>query len=490
MNLTLRRCIFVLFIFLFLTLSPIILLYNTGYRYDFQKGKMVKTGILVVKMIPSDAQIFLNNEPAQWQKDNNGFRITNLLPREYSIRIEKQGYFPWEKKLPILNKTTTFASNIVLFPHNTPTLILEGEIQPLDVRGDKALFLAGETLKAPPRLFLLNLKNHAIQELPVLPVTPSVLTQATPFIGLTSSNPTLVEATFSPNAERVLVGIGVPREEDSPQDYFVFDTKNPNRIIALSDIIPHKKFETMQWDITSNYLLYGLPQNFAFEPDDFYQINLLTKEWRSVTNPLQEPNTSAAIKSFIVSDNEIFAIRQNTDGIALDVIPTSKESSQTKRLLQLPSNVLLSFLDPRNGFPHLVEHTKGTISLFDKEQSQFIVTLHGQDAKEKEKQWLFSNNFELWTWNQESKDATLISRYSQPIQEILWHPHAPYTLFSFKDAIQIIELDPRDRRNQYTLTAMEKISNLIVDSDGKQIFFIGKAGDEQGLYVQDIATRE
>ena len=41
--------------------------------------------------------------------------ITNLFPEEYDIKIEKENYHPWQKKLNVSPGKSTFAQNIILF---------------------------------------------------------------------------------------------------------------------------------------------------------------------------------------------------------------------------------------------------------------------------------------------------------------------------------------------------------------------------------------
>lgn len=156
MTLRSRRIIYTIFILLFLAVTPIIILYTAGYRYNFQKHKIQKTGILILKSKPEKATIFLNNK---LQKNTTPARIVNLLPGDYSIKIEKDGYYPWEKTLPIESRLTTFAENILLFKKSLPTKIIDSEVDSFILSPDKQKIIYFQTLEAGKEIWLLNFKT-------------------------------------------------------------------------------------------------------------------------------------------------------------------------------------------------------------------------------------------------------------------------------------------------------------------------------------------
>src|SRR3989338_2860476 len=61
-NLAWRRAVYVFFIIVFLIVTPLVVLYSQGYRYNFKRGKVQKTGILIISSIPKSADIYLNNQ--------------------------------------------------------------------------------------------------------------------------------------------------------------------------------------------------------------------------------------------------------------------------------------------------------------------------------------------------------------------------------------------------------------------------------------------
>lgn len=109
-----KQLLFSLFLFLFLLLGTVIVvLYGKGYRLDLghgEKPKISKTGLLVATSNPDGASVYINGNLTT--ATNN---TLDLTPGEYDVKIEKEGYFPWEKKLKIQQELVTKA-DALLYP--------------------------------------------------------------------------------------------------------------------------------------------------------------------------------------------------------------------------------------------------------------------------------------------------------------------------------------------------------------------------------------
>lgn len=104
---------------MFLLVAPAVVLYSQGYRFDFDSKKITQTGGLFLKILPKQAEIYLDGELEEKTDFFFGsVLIENLLPKKYQIKVVKEGYFPWEKTLEIKEKEVTEVKNIVLFPEN------------------------------------------------------------------------------------------------------------------------------------------------------------------------------------------------------------------------------------------------------------------------------------------------------------------------------------------------------------------------------------
>lgn len=88
-----------------------VILFGKGYRFGFDQGniKIKGTGLLVAKSTPDGAQVFVEDK-LQTATNNT----INLAPGEYRVKIFKEGYFPWEKKIVIQAETVAKAEALLI----------------------------------------------------------------------------------------------------------------------------------------------------------------------------------------------------------------------------------------------------------------------------------------------------------------------------------------------------------------------------------------
>src|SRR6056297_1719178 len=134
-----RKIFFYFFVLLFFVLSFYVVCYAQGYRIKLtippSFEMFQKTGMILIKSEPGDALIYLNNEPRQslvtrYLWSSSGYyhtpaKIKNLLPGEYNITLEKEGYHPWEEKIRVYPSQITKLSGIHLFKEGLPLKMVE-----------------------------------------------------------------------------------------------------------------------------------------------------------------------------------------------------------------------------------------------------------------------------------------------------------------------------------------------------------------------------
>jgi len=122
-----RRIILTGTILFFIIAAPTALLYSYGYSFDWQKKKVVLTGGFYFESLPKKANVYLDDK----LKNKTPVFIKRLLPKEYQIKITKNGYHSWQKNLRIESKLVTEAKNILLIPLNPEIRIID-EALPVD----------------------------------------------------------------------------------------------------------------------------------------------------------------------------------------------------------------------------------------------------------------------------------------------------------------------------------------------------------------------
>ncbi len=99
-------------IFVCLVVATImVVLYGKGYRFGLGAGRieLSGTGLLVARSVPDGAQVLVDGK-LKTATDNT----INLAPGEYEIRIFKEGYFPWTKRVRIQTEVVSRAEALLI----------------------------------------------------------------------------------------------------------------------------------------------------------------------------------------------------------------------------------------------------------------------------------------------------------------------------------------------------------------------------------------
>lgn len=115
-----RLTIMLSLIGLFFIISPVVLLIARGFRFDFETKSITHGGALSLETTPVGGTIFINDIE---MKQKSPYKIPNIIPGNYHIKIEKEGYYPWEKDIRIESNQTTYLHDVDLFQKNTPEFL-------------------------------------------------------------------------------------------------------------------------------------------------------------------------------------------------------------------------------------------------------------------------------------------------------------------------------------------------------------------------------
>lgn len=128
--------------------SLAIIFYGRGYRIDFNQKDVSPKGLLVANSQPNGAQVFINGKLTSATNST----IT-LEPGWYNVRIEKEGYSAWEKRLRVQGEVVA-KTDTILFPIN-PSL------SPITVTGVANPKLSPDGNKI---VFTVSKANNLVQE--------------------------------------------------------------------------------------------------------------------------------------------------------------------------------------------------------------------------------------------------------------------------------------------------------------------------------------
>src|SRR3990167_9721086 len=112
-----------LFLFLFslvliASLTAAVILYGRGYRFDPKDKKISPTGILSVSSYPGKSSIYING------KLTSATSASLTLPQGwYEIKISKEGYQPWKKRIRIQGEVVSQIDALLLpLPGSSPPI--------------------------------------------------------------------------------------------------------------------------------------------------------------------------------------------------------------------------------------------------------------------------------------------------------------------------------------------------------------------------------
>lgn len=116
-----RRSFMISLIVLFFILSPGVILYTAGFRFNFQTRTIESTGVLSIDVQPDNADVFINDIQIT---DSIPIWLTSLAPGTYRVRISKPGFHTLNKDFSVHSGETTYVKDITLFKANSPQKIV------------------------------------------------------------------------------------------------------------------------------------------------------------------------------------------------------------------------------------------------------------------------------------------------------------------------------------------------------------------------------
>ena len=114
----LRRALWLCFVAAFFIITPLILLYTVGYRFDWQEWRFRATaGLSVATVTPKAATIFLNDLQVGTKLP---FFSASLRSGQYTVTLRHDGYYDWTKTVLLNDTQTTYLKDIELLKKLDP----------------------------------------------------------------------------------------------------------------------------------------------------------------------------------------------------------------------------------------------------------------------------------------------------------------------------------------------------------------------------------
>lgn len=445
-----RKILFYTFCLIFFLMTPLIILYANGYKLNIKDptsfSLVQKTGMMIIKTEPDQAKIYVDDKVEKpffknlLSEEENFIKtpakIKGLLPGEYTIRLELQGYWPWSKKIKIESGQITNLSNIELFKKKSPLFITETDIQPIKISPDKKIaYLPEDDL-------LLELKNELIQK-----------------ISTTSVNDAI---HWSSDNKRVIIGDKIYR------------TKDLSLEIDLKKEIGNDIKNVKWFGNSSNKLIYRYKNSInSFDINSKKNEALIDKE---------------ECLDLMIKDGHLFYISANLNTVKMKMRNLTED--RTIKEIELPYSKGYKFKENDRGVIDIYDEKYNILYLID--PMSFISPLKEIVNNIKYSDWmddntlLYANDFEIWILDMEKDKRELITRISDPINGVIAVLEKKYILYSTDKSIKVIELGRKEEQFSTELISMDEISSPALCKDGEDLYFTARSGEKEGLYKLNI----
>jgi len=406
-----RTTIFLICLFLFILITPVAVLYSQGYRLDFNPpagGKIItQTGGLFLKILPKQVEVYLDGN---LKKKTDFFfgsvLIENLLPKKYTIRVQKEGFYPWEKVLEIKEKEVTEAENIVLFPKNPNFSILIKGVGNFWFSPDQKNIILKEENKNGWSLKLYeldkNIKSHLIKEDDFFSTfTPINGSSAINEADISSKGADLFKLSFLEDPKKILLGVGV---EDQIKYYVLNIERVPPALTESGPSVPP----------VENAVVYKEINGDVYYLDSYGNL----------------------FKNDLILTGESFPVEQETE-YKLEVFQNHIFLKESKALYQL---------NPESkSFEKIFDETKGFKISPD---SNKLVYFSDYEI------WILYLEDEFGQPQRKAGEKIFLIRLSEKIQDCFWL-NANYLIFVTGNKIKISEIDTRDKINVIDIANFE-----------------------------------
>ncbi len=299
----LRKIVFYVFLGIYFIICPMLILRLLGFAFDPAAKHWVKTGIIYASSNPPDASVYLNGRLAP---EKTPTVIRDLTPGDYTVRMQLNGYAPWENTVPVVDKKATSIENILLIPAQWDAKI----IQPMPVTnvigipgGNCLLAINNDSVN---NILLLHLND---QEEPDHLFPPESIYR----------EGRLVNYFTVPQSPFIVMQIDLTDKHK----YLWIDTRDKlAHIEDISDLITSPP-QRLYWEPNDDKNLY------TFYPGGVNRINIKAKaiypniDEKSIPAAKKRPvleNIPAADQLFIINNENTFLLRKNNEVFLMNAL--------------------------------------------------------------------------------------------------------------------------------------------------------------------------
>ncbi len=381
--------------FLFLSAATLLVLWASGYKYNFKAHKFEKTGLIYLVSEPRKVKIYINDKLV---KERTPARLGYILPGKYKVEIKKKNYLTWSKEIEVSAGKVIKFENIVLFLENPESSEIAQNVNQFHLAPDKEKVLYFSQN--------LNIYNFGNQK------TDTIKTdQPLKFLQWSDDSGKIL---FKNNGEYFVYELGDKKlsllklEGIENPDKILWHPKNSETLFVLKD--KNLYSTNLQGKLK---LLGSKISNFTVSGDGLVYIFQIETGYR-----LQKANFELGPVAKIVDlKKEDFEILAKNSHIALKDAAGNLYAVTDNDLEKINSQAQTAVWSEIAGFLGFGRETK----------------------------LLYKTNLDgVWYFDPEYQQNSLITRTEKEIDKILWYLDLNYVIFNCGSEIKMTELDGKN----------------------------------------------
>ena len=435
-----RRFLLFCIIFIFLCAAPLVIFYARGYRFDLHNLEFTKTGTLSVKTAPSGADIYLDGKI--YPKASPA-KIDGLKPKDYALRVTREGYQDWQASFTIKPELVTSATHIILFPQQLEEKnIISGSIDNFALSPDqqKIIYNIAKGEKRGLWIFYFGTEEN-----------------------IKISDIYFEDFDWSGNGQKIIL----KRKEESGLRYGLLDLgasgtlKNNPKIQDLASLV-RDPIEKISWSPDNSQRLFILAKDNLYEADlGKPAISLLQKN-------VQTYAFHAYGLLWVQKDQKnVFLAAQDYRLLNRPEIITALPKRETYKIIPSPGKIAL-----------LLDH-----DLYFVEDGALVKIAEAvEDASwsPDNKRLLYFNAHQINSYYLKDATNSVLTRDSRILENINWWPRSQYVVFVSKEKLKFIDAAPEMNSHWITEIKNTKVPQTKIqwDKNSKNIFLV--AENEQG----------
>jgi len=439
-----RRFLLLSIILIFFCAAPLVIFYSQGYRFDLRNLEFTKTGTLSVKTVPAGADIYLDGKI--YPKASPA-KIDGLKPKDYGLRVTREGYQDWQTSFTIKPELVTSATHVILFPQQLEEKnIVSGLIDHFKLSPDQQKIIYNVTSGEKRGLWVFYFGTGE---------------------NIQISNIYFDDFDWSANGQKIIL----KRKENCGLRYGLLDL-NANAKLKIQDLggLVRDPIEEISWSSDNNQRLFVLAKNNLYEID------------------LSKPAVSLLaqnVQTYAFYGYGLLWVRKDQKNTFL--------AGQDYRFLNRPE--IIAALPNRETYK-IIPSSKKIALLLDRDLyfvennalAKVAEAVDDASWSPDNKRLLYFNAHQISNYYLKDATSTVLTRDSRVLENIGWWPRSQYVVFISEKKLKFIDAAPEMNNHWITEIKNTEIPKTTIqwDKNSKNIFLLA-ANPQGGKNIVEIA---